>query len=98
VLVDRTPPRPGKTLSWLFRGDAACKGTSAPLCSKPEFLAQRNVFQTTARSHTIAQVNRLAGTQAGRQFHEVTIVLLDESGRRVGEGAWSAQFEVRDAN
>ena len=98
VLVDRTPPRPGKTLSWLFRGDAACKGSSASLCAQPAFLAQRNVFQTTARSHTIEQVARLAGTQAGRQFHEVTIVLLDEAGRRVGEGAWSAQFEVRDEN
>jgi hypothetical protein len=96
VLVDRTPPRPGRTLSWLFRGDAACKGTSASLCAEPDFLSQRNVFQTTARSHTIAQVSRLAGSQSGRQFHEVTIVLLDESGRRVGEGAWSAQFEVKD--
>ena len=96
VLVDRTPQRPGETLSWIFRGDSACKGTSAPVCARPEFLAQRNVFQTTARTHTIAQVARLSGSQSGRQFHEVTVVLLDEAGKRVGEGAWSAQFEVRD--
>ena len=96
VLVDRAPQRPGETLGWIFRGDVACKGTSAPLCSRPQFLAQRNVFRTTARSVTIEQVARLVGNQAGRQFHEVTVVLLDEAGRRVGEGAWSAQFEVRD--
>ena len=98
VLVDRTPPQPGKTLGWIFRGDAACKGTSAPLCAKRDFLAQRNVFRTTARSFTITQVARLAGSQSGRQFHEVTVVLLDEAGKRVGEGAWSAQFEVKDEN
>lgn len=98
VLVDRTPPRPGKDLGWIFRGDPACKGTSASLCAKPEFLAQRNVFRTTARSLTIAQVARLAGSQTGRQFHEVTVVLLDEAGRRVGEGSWSAQFEVKENN
>jgi len=94
VLVDRTPQRPGKTLSWIFRGDDACKGSSAALCAQPQFLAQRNVFQTTDKAFTIDQVARLTGSESGRQFHEVTIVLLDAAGRRVGEGAWSAQFEV----
>jgi hypothetical protein len=94
VFVDRTPQRAGKTLSWTFRGDDACKGTSAKLCSTPQFLNQRNVFQTTRSSFTVAQVSRLSGAQSGRQFHEVTIVLLDEAGRRSGEGAWSVQFEV----
>jgi hypothetical protein len=94
VLVDRTPQRPGKPLSWIFRGDDACKGSSAALCAQPQYLAQHNVFQTTDRAFTIDQVARLSGSQSGRQFHEVTIVLLDAAGRRVGEGAWSAQFEV----
>jgi hypothetical protein len=96
VFVDRTPQRPGKTLAWLFRGDSSCKGTSARLCTTPQFLAQRNVFRTANRSFTVEQVSRLSGTQAGRQFHEVTVVLLDEAGRRSGEGAWSVQFEVKD--
>jgi hypothetical protein len=94
VFVDRTPQRQGKTLAWLFRGDDACRGTGASLCATEEFLAQRNVYRTTARSFTIDQVPRLAGVQSGRQFHEVTVVLLDGAGRRSGEGAWSVQFEV----
>ncbi|MEY2478126.1 MAG: hypothetical protein QOG87_3441 [Actinomycetota bacterium] len=96
VFIDRTPQRSGKTLAWIFRGDAACKGTGAATCNRLEFLAQRNVFQTTSRSFTVEQVPRLSGNQSGRQFHEVTVVLLDAAGRRSGEGAWSAQFEVED--
>jgi hypothetical protein len=94
VFVDRTPQRQGETLAWIFRGDDACKGTSAKLCAAPRYLAQRNVFQTTSRSFTIEQVARLSGAQSGRQFHEVTVVLLDAAGRRSGEGSWSVQFEV----
>jgi hypothetical protein len=94
VFVDRTPQPSGKTQAWLFRGDPSCRGTGARLCSTAAFLGQRNVFRTTRSDFTIEQVNRLSGAQAGRQFHEATIVLLDEDGERVGEGAWSVQFEV----
>lgn len=94
VFVDRAPQPSGKTLGWLFRGDPSCKGTDNRLCSTTAFLAQRNVFRTTRTDFTIEQVNRLSGSQTGRQMHEATIVLLDEGGERVGEGAWSVQFEV----
>jgi hypothetical protein len=95
VLVDRAPPRSGKPLEWLFRGDAACKGTGRALCATPEFLADRSVFRTTKRSVTLTQIAKLIGNDRRRQFHEVTVVLLDEQGRRVGEGAWSVQFELK---
>ena len=51
---------------------------------------------TTATSFTVEHVNRLSGSQSGRQLHEVTVVLLDARGQRVGEGAWSVQFEVEE--
>ena len=95
VFVDRAPQRAGKTLGWLFRGDQACRGDE-DLCGSTAFLNQRNVFRTTAKTFTIEQVNKLTGAQSGRELHEVTIVLLDERGERVGEGAWSVQFEVED--
>jgi hypothetical protein len=98
VFVDRAPPPSGKTLAWLFRGDSGCKGSAARVCATPEFLGQRNVFETTRTAFTVEQVNQLTGSQAGRQLHEVTVVLLDRSGRRVGEGAWSVQFEVQDVD
>jgi hypothetical protein len=95
VFVDRAPQPSGRTLAWLFRGDSGCRGTAAATCATPDFLAQRNVYRTPDTAFTVEQVARLTGTQAGRPLHEVTIVLLDAAGTRVGEGAWSVQFEVK---
>jgi hypothetical protein len=97
VFVDRAPQRPGKTLAWIFRGNDACRGGNLiALCSSDQFLAQRYVFHTTASSFKVDQVPRLVGSQSGRQLHEVTIVLLDAKGQRIGEGAWSVQLEVKE--
>jgi hypothetical protein len=99
VLVDRIPPRSGKTLAWLFKGDSTCKGPAGrALCETPAFLAERGVYTTTDTSFTVDRVARLSGNQRRRQFHEATVVLLDRAGRRTGEGAWSVQFELREQN
>jgi hypothetical protein len=96
IFIDREPTRSGKTLEWVFRGDDSCRGsTGKELCRTTDFLAQRNVFRTTDTSFTVEQVPRLTGNERRRQFHEVTVVLLDPTGRRVGEGAWSRQVEVK---
>jgi hypothetical protein len=96
VFVDRAPPPSGRTIAWLFRDTDACRGVEgARQCATPEFLEQQQVFQTTATSLAITQVPRLAGRDRQRQLHEVTVVLLDEEGRRVGEGAWSVEFELK---
>jgi hypothetical protein len=96
VLVDRAPPPSGKPLAWLVRGEAGCEGPRAATCARSEFLAQHNIFQTNDTSFRVDQVDKLTGSQAGRQFHEVTVVLLGADGERVGEGAWPVQFEVKD--
>jgi hypothetical protein len=97
VFVDRAPQRPNKTLAWIFRGNDSCRGGNLEaICSSRAFLAQRYVFSTTSTSFRVTQVPRLIGSQSGRQLHEVTIVLLDEHGKRIGESAWSVQFEVKD--
>ena len=95
VLVDQAPPRSGETLPWLFRGLDTCRGdTGKALCQTRAFLAGRNVFETARPRFTVDHVDRFTGNDRRRQFHEVTVVLLDAQGRRVGEGAWSVQFEV----
>ena len=95
VYLDRSPQPSGKTQAWLFRGDSGCKGVGAPVCAAAPYLNGHNVFRTTDRSFTVVQVARLLGNDRRRQFHEVTVVLLDAGGRRAGEGAWSVQFEVK---
>jgi len=96
VVVDRAPQPSGKPLAWLVRGEAGCEGPRSAACARPEFLAQHNIFQTDDTSFRVDQVEKLTGSQAGRQFHEATVVLLDSNGARVGEGAWPVQFEVKD--
>jgi hypothetical protein len=56
------------------------------------------VFRTSAHRFTVEQVPRLEGNDRKRQFHDVTVILLDGTGRRVGESAWSVQIEVPKAN
>lgn len=95
LVLDQAPPRTGETLAWLFRGDRSCRGdTGKAYCQTPEFLATRRVYDTTKPRFTIDILPQLSGNDRRRQFHEFTIVLLDAHGRRVGEGAWSVQFQV----
>ena len=95
VFLDREPPRSGKTLPWLFRGEDSCRGaTGAELCATADFLASRRAYRTSDTHLTFEQIPRLSGSDRRRQFHEVTVVLLDDDGRRMGEGAWSVQFEL----
>ncbi len=96
IFLDRAPQPPGKTLAWLFRDDGACRGPGGlVVCNTDDFLAQRNVYRTVQTSLKLDVVPELPETDAARTFHEVTVVLLDRGGRRVGEGAWSRQFRVR---
>jgi hypothetical protein len=96
VLVDREPPRPGKTLLSLFSNSEECRGQGgAQNCSGPDFLATRGAFQTTETAVTIDRLPD-TGDDGRREFHEVTVVLLDEDGRRVGESGWTVQFEVKE--
>ena len=90
VLVDRTPPPAGKTLAWLFRNDDSC-GTTG--CPDSLYRAQRGVLSTEATSVVLTEV-ATRGERNDGQGHEVTVILLDGDGRRVGEGAWSRQFTV----
>jgi hypothetical protein len=90
VFVDRAPQPPGKPLDWLARNDESCK--LATTCPDEQWYATRYVFPTTA---TELRIDRLpARADDRREFHEVTVVLLDEQGRRVGETAWTLEFQV----
>jgi len=90
VFVDRPPQPPGHTLAWLFRDADDCAGVVG--CPDDAYLALRDVHRTTGTSFTVERVTPASGER--RHFHEVTVVLLDAGGRRVGEGAWSVQFAI----
>jgi hypothetical protein len=90
VFVDRSPQPPGKTLEWLARNDDSCRADDG--CPDEEWFSQRDVFPTTETSFTIERLP--ARSDDRREFHEVTVVLIDRDGRRIGETGWTLEFQV----
>lgn len=88
VLVDWTPPAPGDALTELFDDDPACSG---PLGCPDGYLERNRIHVVTDGPVMITDVP--AGNGRG-DFHEVTVVLVDDAGRRVGETSAFARFEV----
>ena len=90
VFVDRAPQPPGKSLEWLARNDNTCRPEDG--CPDEEWFAQRDVFRTTETEHTIDRLP--ARSDDRRELHEITVVLLDADGRRVGETGWTLELQV----
>ncbi|MCA1702312.1 MAG: hypothetical protein LC808_03175 [Actinobacteria bacterium] len=91
VLLDRFPPPPGQTLSWLVEGDESCKRN--PRCPNREYFEDRGIFTTTDTSFTLPVLPGLHDSQHA-EIHHVNIVLLDGAGRRIGESMWTVDFEI----
>ena len=91
VFVDRTPQPPGKTLAWVARKDRSCRPSDG--CPDAEYLAARNIYSTSDTSITFEQLPRPSDRDK-KERHNVTIVLLDAQGRRIGESAFYVDFIV----
>ena len=94
VFLDRSPMPPGKQLSWLGRNDSDC--TSKPSCPDAAYLAKLGVYTTTTTQLVIKSFPEDTSTSSTdtSQKHDATIVLLDGSGRRIGEIAYNVTFDV----
>ena len=91
VFVDRAPVPPGKPLSWVAHGDRTCQ--SEPGCPDHTYLIDHDTYSTTSTTFPMTS-SRLPDLTSyhGHELHEVTIVLLDGSGLRIGEQAWYVDF------
>ncbi len=92
AIVDGSPQPPGEPLGWFARNDDSCRASDG--CPDEEYLANRRVFVTPEREFTVVRLPDTEIDGRRREFHEVTVVLLDGEGRRVGESAWSVEFQV----
>jgi hypothetical protein len=92
VFVDRTPIKPGQTLDAVASGDSYCRND--PSCPDREYLRQHQVYTTTRTSLRLPMIPNLAGSDEDEQVHSATVVLLDTSGRRIGESAWQLDFRL----
>jgi hypothetical protein len=98
VLIDRSPMAPGDSMDALVRAELACKGAALDACLTADSLAQRGVYRTARTSLTLPRMASRPGvSDQEKDRHEITITLLDASGRRVSEAAWTVTFEVAGA-
>jgi len=99
VLIDAEPPPPGETLDYYGRDDTSCRPEAG--CPDQQYLATRGVHTTTGTQLLVERLAPAPGVDVSRgdpDRHEVTIILLDGRGRRIGESVWNQPFEVvRDA-
>ena len=91
VFVDRGPIPPGKTLRHVAKDDRSCRADDG--CPDEEYLTARGIY-TTSETELVLENMRKTARDGRREFHEVTIVLLDADGRRIGESAWYVRFEL----
>jgi hypothetical protein len=90
VFLDRAPVRPGQTVASV--ADSQCR--RSPGCVNATYLAVRGVYTTETDSLTLKELAQLNDYRSV-QLHEATVVLVDASGRRIGESAWYVDFRVR---
>ena len=94
VFVDRSPVPPGKPLTWLARNDSECKGKTT--CPDAAYYAQLGVYPTTETELTLTSVRDDDPSSTDKTSrHYATIVLLDDQGRRIGEIAYTVNFELK---
>lgn len=95
VYVDIDAQPPGESLEYFARDDLECR--ESPTCPDERYLRQRGIHTTTDTEITFNQLPIAPGVDIDRgesDFHEVTLVLLDENGIRVGESGWLIIFEI----
>jgi len=91
VFVDRAPIKPGRTLEDVADRDPACKAD--PRCPDKQYLNANGVYVTRKPQVTLSTVAPLDNKERV-QLHQLTVILLDSEGRRIGEYAWFLRFKL----
>ena len=92
VLVDRSPQPPGQPLTWFARNDRSCRRVAT--CRDTAYLNRHDVYPTTDTTFPLSAVRAPPSGSKGKNLHDVTVVLLDGTGRRLGETAFNLTFEL----
>ena len=92
IFTDQPPMGPDESLRSI--ADQTCKQT--PGCPNKEYLEENNIYVTKAHSLVISHIPQLSAPL--KNVHEITIVLLNSAGRRVGESFYSVNFSVASTN
>ena len=92
VFVDVTPVPPGHELRDL--ADDQCKRVAG--CPDERYLAGLGVYVTTSDHVTVTRLPALGGTagQADHPVHTITVIGLDDAGRRRGDAARTMEIRA----
>ena len=91
VFVDQAPIKPGRTLEDVAGRDEACKND--PRCPDKRYLEAKAVYVTHQPRLDLELVPQL-NTKEKIQNHQLTVILLDSTGHRIGEYAWYLNFKA----
>jgi hypothetical protein len=92
VFFDSTPMRPGEGLRSLVPDGDPCYRD--PRCPDARWLSLRGIYVTDGTTLRIDALPDLRRGNATKDVHQLTLVLLDSSGRRAGETAYVREFVV----
>jgi hypothetical protein len=95
ILIDWTPPPPGKSLASLLDRDPACRGEAG---CPGGYLERNRIIVTTSTSYLMDNVGIGTNKRERRSFHEVTVVLVDSQGRRISEASAFSRFRTAGVN
>jgi hypothetical protein len=92
VFVDQTPFAKGAALSDL--APDSCK--DKPPCPDDTYLRRRGVYVVDGNEATIGQLppSPNADAEGPHPIRKFTVVALDDTGRRVTDGAWKVEIHV----
>lgn len=96
VFFDRTPMRANQTVLSLVDEDDPCRRRGQ--CPDDDWLRDRHIYITTETSVRVEALPDLRDNDRSPDRHQVTIVLLDTAGRRIGESAFFNDFIVERAD
>jgi hypothetical protein len=94
VLLDTSPMPPGEGLDYFARDDESCDRSAG--CPDAQYFAERGIFPTSATSFEVTTIEdtRPTDRRSAPDNHELTIILLNGKGERIGESAFRVDVEV----
>ncbi len=94
VLLDESPMPPGEGLDYFARDDESCDRSAG--CPDAQYFAERGIFPTSDTSFevTVIEDTRPTDRQSAPDDHELTVILLNGRGERIGESAFRVDVEV----
>lgn len=88
VFVDATPIGVGRSITDLV--PTSC--LEMPGCSRAPYYQQASVWLTSKPSLTLTSIPEVTGQNSGREYHTLTIIVLNKSQVRVSEEYVSLDF------